>query len=294
MKPFFSVIIPTYNRADRVVKTIQTLIDQTFKDWELILVDDGGSDNTKICVENFKDARIKYFWKENGERGAARNFGAEKASGKYYNFFDSDDLMYPFHLQLAHEFLIEKPTAKVLCFPWKYYDANDVLIGERKDFDKDLNQIILKKNFIHLNGGFIKNDLFSKSKFIEDREFKICEDWFFYMKLSLQTKLYGVNVPTFKYIIHENSTMNNMSSHDFIVAIKYFRALFAENKFLEKNAKWVYAELYSMLSLSFSIEGKRLESFRYFWASFLKRPSSIFSKRTGGIIKRNLYAKGRG
>ena len=97
----FSIIIPTYNRASILGKTIQSVIDQRYGNWELIIVDDASTDNTKELVETFKDKRIRYYQKEHGERSEARNFGFKNAFGTYICFVDSDDLLLEEHLE-AH------------------------------------------------------------------------------------------------------------------------------------------------------------------------------------------------
>src|SRR5690242_17185435 len=103
--PLFSIVIPTYNRAHLIGKTIQSALQQDFKDFEILVVDDGSKDNTGDVVKSFTDPRVQYFKKENAERGAARNYGVARAKGKYINFFDSDDLMYPNHLSVANELI---------------------------------------------------------------------------------------------------------------------------------------------------------------------------------------------
>jgi glycosyltransferase involved in cell wall biosynthesis len=89
--PFFSIILPTYNRAQFLPKAIDSVIAQTFVDWELIIVDDGSTDNTKEVVAAYKDPRILYIYQENQERSAARNNGIAKSNGEYICFLDSDD-----------------------------------------------------------------------------------------------------------------------------------------------------------------------------------------------------------
>ena len=79
----FSVIIPTYNRAGFIAKTIQSVLDQLCRDFEVIIVDDGSSDGTeKVVQKNFSIDKVSFFRKENGERGAARNYGVQKARGE--------------------------------------------------------------------------------------------------------------------------------------------------------------------------------------------------------------------
>lgn len=92
MTPEFSIIIPTYNRANRVREAIESVLSQTYKNWELIVIDDGSTDNTKEVCQRFKDQRITYLYQENAERSAARNRGIAMAIGKYIGFLDSDDI----------------------------------------------------------------------------------------------------------------------------------------------------------------------------------------------------------
>ena len=96
----FSIIIPTYNRADLIPKTIRSVQNQTFEDWECIIVDDGSTDNTKSIIEDIikQDSRFKYVYQENAERSAARNNGIRNSSGQLICFLDSDDHFLPNHL----------------------------------------------------------------------------------------------------------------------------------------------------------------------------------------------------
>lgn len=91
--PLISIILPTYNRAHLIGETIQSVIDQTYKNWELIIVDDGSTDNTFNIIKTFEDLRIQYHnIKHSGLHSVARNHGIEKALGNYVAFLDSDDL----------------------------------------------------------------------------------------------------------------------------------------------------------------------------------------------------------
>jgi glycosyltransferase involved in cell wall biosynthesis len=99
LNPFFSVILPTYNRAHLIGKAIESMLAQTYLSWELIIVDDGSTDNTKEVAQSFTDLRIKYIWQNNSERSAARNKGIQHSSGRYICFLDSDDYFMNDHLK---------------------------------------------------------------------------------------------------------------------------------------------------------------------------------------------------
>jgi glycosyltransferase involved in cell wall biosynthesis len=90
--PYFSIILATYNRADFLPETIQSILNQNFTNWELIIVDDGSTDNTRDVVKIFDDSRIKYFYQPNSGRSKARNVAISRCSGEVISFIDSDDL----------------------------------------------------------------------------------------------------------------------------------------------------------------------------------------------------------
>ena len=97
---FISVIVPTYNRADFVGETIESILNQTYKNFELIIVDDGSTDNTEEVIRKFKDSRIKYIKTDNwGGPARPRNTGIKKAKGEYIAFCDDDDMWLPEKLE---------------------------------------------------------------------------------------------------------------------------------------------------------------------------------------------------
>lgn len=111
-----SIIIPAYNAADYLAKTIQSVLNQTYPDFELLLIDDGSTDRTKEIVKDYqaKDARIKYYYKENGGVSSARNVGLQKATGDFVSFLDSDDLWDKRFLELMYRRLVAE--GKLACF----------------------------------------------------------------------------------------------------------------------------------------------------------------------------------
>ncbi len=100
MHPEVSIITPTFNRARYIGRTIESALAQTFKDFELIIVDDGSTDDSKQTIEPYlADSRVRYLYQENKERCAARNNGLRNSRGTYIALLDSDDLWLPHHLE---------------------------------------------------------------------------------------------------------------------------------------------------------------------------------------------------
>ena len=107
--PKVSVIIPSYNRAGMLPRTVHSVLDQTFPDLECIVVDDGSSDGTRQVIASISDPRLRYIWQENQERSAARNTGIAASQGEYLTFLDSDDRLLPGALALLAPTLEAQP-----------------------------------------------------------------------------------------------------------------------------------------------------------------------------------------
>ncbi len=101
----FSIIIPTHNRVGLLMSAIQSVINQSIENWELIIVDDGSVDRTREKVNSLTDPRIHYYYQEHGGRCKSRNLGIAKASGRYICFLDDDDEYLPYHLEVFHQYL---------------------------------------------------------------------------------------------------------------------------------------------------------------------------------------------
>ena len=135
-KVLFSIIIPTYNRAAFIRNTIQSLLNQSYSNFEIIVVDDGSKDNTDEIVKEITDPRVLYFKKENAERGAARNYGLNLAKGTYVNFFDSDDLAYPNHLASALAVVEEKDNPEIFHLGYDIKEPGGKLLAKERRADR--------------------------------------------------------------------------------------------------------------------------------------------------------------
>ena len=127
--PFVSIIIPTYNRAHLIGETLDSILAQTYQNWECVIVDDGSSDNTDAVLANYlkKDSRFNYYKRPqqylSGGNGA-RNYGLKMSVGKFVVFFDSDDLMTPNHLAVKIETILKLKCDYVIA-KTKFFDALD-------------------------------------------------------------------------------------------------------------------------------------------------------------------------
>ncbi len=130
--PFFSVITCTYNRAGLLPRAIDSLLGQDETDWELIIVDDGSTDNTKSIASQYAEELpgIKYLCQEHCGLPSARNYGVKSAKGKFITFLDSDDEYKPNHLSIRKKILTDNPEIDII-------HSNASIIGESYVPDKD-------------------------------------------------------------------------------------------------------------------------------------------------------------
>lgn len=107
-----SVVIPLYNKEKDISNTLKSLLSQTFEDFEVVIVNDGSTDNSEEIVKTFDDKRIRFFSKENEGVARTRNLGVEKAATNHIVFLDADDYWFPFHLENLHDLILKFPNEK--------------------------------------------------------------------------------------------------------------------------------------------------------------------------------------
>lgn len=115
-KPYFSIVMATYNRAHLLPRALDSVLSQNEKDWELIVIDDGSEDNTSALIQDYLEncENINYYFQENKGFIQAKNAGIEKAKGKFISFLDSDDAYEKDHLELRKQILEKHPEIDFL------------------------------------------------------------------------------------------------------------------------------------------------------------------------------------
>ena len=210
----FSVIIPTYNRAGFIVEAVDTVLQQTYQEFEIIVVDDGSIDNTRDVIGNkYKsDNRVRYFYKQNGERAAARNFGLRQAKGEYAVFFDSDDLMKPHYLATLAGIIEKNPGVYLLAASFNFIDHDKKetpapITELKKDGWYDRN-FFLEGNILACNYSiYIKKPGYHF--FQEERELVSMEDWLFLLSNLEKEKIYIVKDICLSMREHDERSMGD-------------------------------------------------------------------------------------
>lgn len=124
---FFSIIIPLYNKEHFIENTIQSILNQTFQDFEIIVVNDGSTDRSEEKLLQFKDSRIQYFSKKNEGASVTRNYGIEKANADFITFLDADDYWYPTFLETMFTNIKKLPNQKVFAAAIEFETSKKII-----------------------------------------------------------------------------------------------------------------------------------------------------------------------
>ncbi|TAH21447.1 MAG: glycosyltransferase family 2 protein [Cytophagales bacterium] len=275
MSPLFSIVIPTYNRAHLIVPTLQSVLHQTFRDFEILVIDDGSTDETEDVVEiNFPNqSKIKYIRKKNEERSVARNTGFHLAKGEYVVFFDSDDIMLPHYLHTLHKAIEEHPNCNF--FATKYQiDTDSVIstneIASLKEGFYDY-QLLLKGNIF---GTMVAAKKQNANFYPFPPTFSMCEDWIFNMLNLKNDKIYLIDTIGITIINHQTRSManNDKAIKGRIEAMKFIKKNIT---FKPKENRLLEGYTYQFCAIHSYIDEKQMDAFVFLLKAVFRLGISI-------------------
>lgn len=220
--PKISVIIPTYNRVTFLKKAVQSILNQTFPNLELIVVDDESTDNTQQAINKLRDTRIRLIKKAHGGQASSLNLGLSKAQGKYICFCDDDDKYLPEKLELCINFL-ESNQQYDACYTAFYFRLPNkkVIIKRFKHDDSFFFERLFSKGFLFINSMMFRRSVFSKiGRF--NGHIKIGNDYDLLLRIAALGKPFGyIDVPTVIYNRHSASmTFDRKAMYSVISLLK--------------------------------------------------------------------------
>jgi len=224
--PFFSIILPTFNRAGMISKAVESALSQSFSDWELIIIDDGSTDNTKEIIDKYNDNRIKYFYQTNQERSAARNNGIKKAEGRYICFLDSDDYYLDNHLKEFYEKLKTEEFPLTFLFSRMLFETD----GIKKSYNIPEIIGINKFEFIIINTIGTPQVCISKTildKYRFNEKIYVGEDKELWIRIVREYPIVRLNKTTVVAAIHNDRTVNLKKNNSAIKAYNVLKYIFS-------------------------------------------------------------------
>jgi glycosyltransferase involved in cell wall biosynthesis len=290
--PTISVIIPTYNGMNCISDTLDSVLCQTYKDYEIIIVDDGSTDNTKDVIEKYVEAypaKVRYILQQNAGQGSARNRGIKESGGEYVAFLDHDDLWLPEKLEKQIELIDSLKDNNVVVFGDQYeFDENGVTSKSAfKEISKPHNGFVFEKlfyqNFITSQTVLAKRGFFNKVGFFQEG-ITYVEDFDMWLRLAKHYEFHYVQDVIAGHRIHSKQVSRNihkMRDEHFMVlygALKNIKGdtKFVQNAFANKHFRYGYtfwannypedARLDFRLSLK---HGFRIKTFLYLITTYL-------------------------
>lgn len=219
MTPLISIVLPVYNVERYIGKCVQSILNQTYANFELVVVDDGSQDKSIEIAENFKDERISIYRKENGGISDARNFGMSKAIGDYLYFLDSDDWIEPDLLEICIT-TINKENSDYLIFGYSL-DSEDFAGNLKQKIDIKHENVVYHKGhdnvyFDKLKFGllgyvwnkFYRHSFIRDNKFMFDNEVSLFEDLLFNARVfQVSDKMVFIENVLYHYINRNSSSL---------------------------------------------------------------------------------------
>jgi glycosyltransferase involved in cell wall biosynthesis len=212
-RPTFSVIVPTYNRAELVQRTLQTVFDQLYPAHEIIVVDNCSTDGTEEVLRPLAEQNLIVFIKHarNLERAASRNTGMAQATGDFVTFLDSDDLMYRDNLADAACFARRYPDVRLFHNLYEHVGPDGHLIRRRRFARlRDPVRAIANGNFMSCIGNFVHRELYTELRFDTDPLISGSEDWEFWLRAIARAWPGRINKFNSGVVNHPARTVNDI------------------------------------------------------------------------------------
>ncbi|AFT79204.1 family 2 glycosyl transferase [Alteromonas macleodii str. 'Black Sea 11'] len=238
-----SVIVAVYNGAKTLTQTIESILSQTYDNFELLLIDDGSTDESKNLIEKYlEDERVKYFKKQNGGVASARNFGIARATGEVIGFCDQDDQWLPQKLEKQIPLFSDPDVG--LVYSWVDIDRHGKRECSTPEFEGECFEALLNRNFVSCCTAMVRRTVLNQVNGLdESRELHGVDDRHLWLKVARISKLAVAKTPLAIYFIHgENYSLDNkkmlIADLSCIEKIASIEDLTPREKSLCKNAKY--------------------------------------------------------
>lgn len=258
--PIVSIILATYNRADYILESLKSIQNQTFHDWECLIIDDGGSDNTLQIIQPLlqEDDRFQYLKRpDQYQKGlpGSRNYGLDLAKGDYIIFFDDDDIAHPQNLQLCVHELQTKDISFCRYIRDAFFDDFHYIFDYGTTYSffsigvKDVEKILKYELFFNSCAIMWKRECFDSNRFVESLMY--AEDWELYSRI-VSCGFEGVSIDKCLFYgrKHRHSLTGEFYSHNGVQTSSYAEAILLACKNLKEKGQLTNSIIRYFISLS--------------------------------------------
>lgn len=219
MPPKVSVVIPTYNRSALLEKSVRSVLDQTYKNYEILVIDNSSQDNTAQMLASLNDERIKSYQINNrGIIARSRNLGLQKALGAYIAFLDDDDLWEKDKLEKQVAYMKSHPHCGLVYTSIQVIDENnkrgELIRNTRKTKEGKVFRELIKGNFISQLTVLMRREVLDSVGYLdEDASIKSLEDYEYWLRISLKHVVGYIDEPLGLYRVHSSGVSKNHNSY---------------------------------------------------------------------------------
>ncbi len=237
-----SIVIPAYNAMRYLPETLDNLLKQTYQDFEVIIVNDGSTDNIKDWLTTISDNRVQLISQENKGNSAARNKGISHAKGEYVAFLDADDLWEPSKLEKQVQVLDNYPQVGLVYTGVANIDPNGIPTGRilQTELEGNIWKELSKKNFIESSSvAMVRQECFEKVGNFDCNLGSFVEDWDLWLRIAVEYPFKVIKEPLVYYRQHPNSTSKNwdaMEKSFKLVIEKAFKTAPKELQYLKSQS----------------------------------------------------------
>jgi glycosyltransferase involved in cell wall biosynthesis len=294
MNPLVSIIIPAYNKADLTLRTVDSVLRQTYQPLEILVVDDGSQDNTRQKLERYPG--IRYFYKENGGACSARNFGIKQSRGEFLGFLDCDDLYYEEKVAKSVAFLQANPDVGFVHTAASFIDRADHVVDEyshpQSKKGGHITSRLILGNFICNSTAIIRRDILNEAGFFDESIF-MPADWDLWLRLSEKARVGYLDTPLSKYRVTDNYIFKRLDKNleEELVVLEKFCLRHAHINLFFKRC--IYSNLYLRHAQAYLLQDD-IRKFDHAWRTAIRyNPINVKAMALYGyylVAKNNLKA----
>tara|TARA_B100000768_G_scaffold105716_1_gene98177 strand:+ start:232 stop:1119 length:888 start_codon:yes stop_codon:yes gene_type:complete len=293
---FFSIIIPTYNREKHILKTLDSVFNQKYSKYEIIVVDNCSTDNTRQLLQPLIDEnKIQFIQHDkNYERAKSRNTGMNIAKGDFVTFLDSDDIMYKNCLSDAFDFSTKNTKYNFFHNHYEFINENgESFYHYKTKLTNDHLKNIVTGNYLACIGVFISKKIYNKHRFDENRELTGSEDWDFWLRVSADEVGVGeIKKINSAIVDHPGRTMNNINIKQLIIRVLYILDKIDNNSNLHQKyltyLNYLKASSYLLIATNAAANHKK-HAVKYLLKAIQLDNLFIFKIRSLIVIKNILF-----
>lgn len=285
-----SVIIPVYNGEKTIIETINSVIEQTYSNLELIIINDGSTDRTLELINEVKDSRLQVFSYPNGGLSMARNRGITHATGEYISFIDADDLWTSDKLELQIKAFKKSPKAGV-AYSWTICVDNGgehFHRGVKASFEGNVYKHLLVSNFIASGSNVLIRTEAVKSVGEFDITLKSCEDWDYWLRLAPNWNFVVVPKPQIIYRLSlsaMSTKVDIMEKYLLLVLERAFKSAPLELQYLKnKGISNIYQYTSKLYLNQINTENAVYKASIRLWKCIRLNPLNLLQKNTQVLV----------